>query len=170
LQTSPRLTLASGGLSRAAAGTEQSDPIRECTGWRRKDRLLPSYCTEIRRLSRCEMRLPVVVRGIYSRTRVAEMAPPQVSGPGAPCKSWANPRTHLENIEGRQLCRFQYKTADFSSPGWYFSNWDGRKKAKFSSAKESGTPAETPFEPFLRGPFSDPSFTLLWRADGSNMR
>src|SRR5438552_16986219 len=56
--------------------------------------------------------IPVVVRiGFNSRTRVAEMAPPQVSGQGFTVQKLGEPERNLENIEGGSYVVFNYKTA-----------------------------------------------------------
>ena len=61
--------------------------------------------------------IPVVVRiGFNSRTRVAEMAPPQVSGQGFTVQKLGEPERNLENIAGGSYVVFNYKTA-IPSPG-----------------------------------------------------
>src|SRR5216110_715706 len=61
--------------------------------------------------------IPVVVRiGFNSRTRVAEMAPPQVSGQGFTVQKLGEPERNLEYIEGGSYVVFNYKTR-FPQPG-----------------------------------------------------
>src|SRR6476661_3610657 len=105
--------------------------------------------------------IPVVVRiGFNSRTRVAEMAPPQVSGQGFTVQKLGEPERNLENIEGGSYVVFNYKTAISAARVGNFQIGPVEQKANILVPRRSSGTRRKPFDPFSADPFSDPFFTL----------
>ena len=105
--------------------------------------------------------IPVVVRiGFNSRTRVAEMAPPQVSGQGFTVQKLGEPERNLENIEGGSYVVFNYKTAISAARVGNFQIGPVEQKANILVPRRSSGTRRKPFDPFSEDPFSDPFFTL----------
>src|SRR5256714_4540125 len=105
--------------------------------------------------------IPVVVRiGFNSRTRVAEMAPPQVSGQGFTVQKLGEPERNLENIEGGSYVVFNYKTAISAARVGNFQIGPVEQKANILVPRRSSGTRRKPFDPFSEDPFSDPLFTL----------
>ena len=105
--------------------------------------------------------IPVVVRiGFNSRTRVAEMAPPQVSGQGFTVQKLGEPERNLENIEGGSYVVFNYKTAISAARVGNFQIGPVEQKANILVPRRSSGTRRKPFDPFSEDPFSDPFFAL----------
>ena len=106
--------------------------------------------------------IPVVVRiGFNSRTRVSEMAPPQVSGQGFTVQKLGEGERNLENIEGRSYVVFNYKTAISAARVGNFQVGPVEQKAVVLVPRRSSGGRRKPFDPFNgQDPFSDPFFTL----------
>src|SRR5216110_1117450 len=105
--------------------------------------------------------IPVVVKiGFNSRTRVAEMAPPQVSGQGFTVQKLSEPERNLENIEGRSYVVFNYKTAISAARVGNFQIGPVEQKANILVPRRSSGTRRKPFDPFSEDPFSDPFFAL----------
>src|SRR5213075_1760622 len=105
--------------------------------------------------------IPVVVKiGFNSRTRVAEMAPPQVSGQGFTVQKLGEAERNLENIEGRSYVVFNYKTAISAARVGNFQIGPVEQKANILVPRRSSGTRRKPFDPFSEDPFSDPFFTL----------
>jgi oxygen tolerance protein BatD len=106
--------------------------------------------------------IPVVVRiGFNSRTRVSEMAPPQVSGQGFTVQKLGEGERNLENIEGRSYIVFNYKTAISAARIGNFQIGPVEQKANILVPRRSSGVRRKPFDPFNgEDPFSDPFFAL----------
>src|SRR5438309_997051 len=105
--------------------------------------------------------IPVVVRiGFNSGTRVAEMAPPQVSGQGFTVQKLGEPERNLENIEGGSYVVFNYKTAISAARVGNFQIGPVEQKANILVPRRSSGTRRKPFDPFSEDPFSDPFFAL----------
>src|SRR6059058_2273315 len=106
--------------------------------------------------------IPVVVRiGFNSRTRVAEMAPPQVNGQGFTVQKLGEGERNLENIDGRSYVVFSYKTAISAARVGNFQIGPVEQKANVLVPRRSSGVRRKPFDPFNgEDPFSDPFFAL----------
>ncbi len=105
--------------------------------------------------------IPVVVRiGFNSRARVAEMAPPQLSGQGFTVQKLGEPERNLENIEGHSYVVFNYKTAISAARVGNFQIGPVEQKANILVPRRSSGTRRKPFDPFSEDPFSDPFFAL----------
>ncbi len=106
--------------------------------------------------------IPVVVRiGFNSRTRVSEMAPPQVSGQGFTVQKLGEGERNLENIDGRSYVVFNYKTAISAARVGNFQVGPVEQKAVVLVPRRSSGVRRKPFDPFNgQDPFSDPFFAL----------
>jgi len=105
--------------------------------------------------------IPVVVRiGFNSRTRVAEMAPPQVNGQGFTVQKLGEGERNLENIDGRSYVVFNYKTALSAARVGNFQIGPVEQKANVLVPRRSSGTRRKPFDPFNEDPFSDPFFAL----------
>src|SRR5437868_13070386 len=105
--------------------------------------------------------IPVVIKiGFNSRTRVAEMAPPQVSGQGFTVQKLGEGERNLENIDGRSYVVFNYKTAISAARVGNFQIGPVEQKANILVPRRSSGTRRKPFDPFSEDPFSDPLFTL----------
>src|SRR5437899_6150628 len=105
--------------------------------------------------------VPVVVRiGFNSRTRVAEMAPPQVNGQGFTVQKLGEGERNLENIDGRSYVVFNYKTAISAARFGNFQIGPVEQKANILVPRRSSGTRRKPFDPFSEDPFSDPFFAL----------
>src|SRR6184192_114496 len=105
--------------------------------------------------------IPVVVRiGFNSRTRVAEMAPPQVNGQGFTVQKLGEGERNLENIDGRSYVVFNYKTAISAARVGNFQIGPVEQKANILVPRRSSGTRRKPFDPFSEDPFSDPFFAL----------
>src|SRR5437763_4185943 len=105
--------------------------------------------------------IPVVVRiGFNSRARVAEMAPPQVSGQGFTVQKLGEGERNLENIDGRSYVIFNYKTAISAARAGNFQIGPVEQKANILVPRRSSGTRRKPFDPFSEDPFSDPFFAL----------
>jgi hypothetical protein len=106
--------------------------------------------------------IPVVVKiGFNSRTRVAEMAPPQVSGQGFTVQKLGDGERNLENIDGRSYVVFSYKTAISAARVGNFQIGPIEQKANVLVPRRSSGVRRKPFDPFNgEDPFSDPFFSL----------
>jgi hypothetical protein len=159
LQT-PELTLQVADSPRAAAGTGSNrTPSGNARAGEEKiafaELLVPKKTAYVGEM------IPVVVRiGFNSRTRVAEMAPPQVSGQGFTVQKLAEPERNLENIEGGSYVVFNYKTAISAARVGNFQIGPIEQKANILVPRRSSGTRRKPFDPFSEDPFSDPFFTL----------
>ena len=105
--------------------------------------------------------IPVVVKiGFNSRTRVAEMAPPQVNGQGFTVQKLGEGERNLENIDGRSYVVFNYKTAISAARIGNFQIGPVEQKANILVPRRSSGTRRKPFDPFAEDPFSDPFFAL----------
>src|SRR3989440_1378521 len=106
--------------------------------------------------------IPAVVRiGFNSRTRVAEMAPPQVNGQGFTVQKLGEGERNLENIDGRSYVVFSYKTAISAARVGNFQIGPVEQKANVLVPRRSSGVRRKPFDPFNgEDPFSDPFFAL----------
>src|SRR5213082_1163262 len=106
--------------------------------------------------------IPVVVKvGFNSRTRVAEMAPPQVNGQGFTVQKLGEGERNLENIDGRSYVVFSYKTAISAARVGNFQIGPVEQKANVLVPRRSSGVRRKPFDPFNgEDPFSDPFFAL----------
>src|SRR5437588_1665199 len=106
--------------------------------------------------------IPVVVKiGFNSRTRVAEMAPPQVSGQGFTVQKLGDGERNLENIDGGSYVVFSYKTAISAARVGSFQIGPVEQKANVLVPRRSSGVRRKPFDPFNgEDPFSDPFFAL----------
>jgi hypothetical protein len=105
--------------------------------------------------------IPVVVRiGFNSRARVAEMAPPQLSGQGFTVQKLGEGERNLENIDGRSYVVFNYKTAISAARVGNFQIGPVEQKANILVPRRSSGTRRKPFDPFAEDPFSDPFFAL----------
>jgi hypothetical protein len=106
--------------------------------------------------------IPAVVKiGFNSRTRVAEMAPPQVTGQGFTVQKLGEGERNLENIDGRSYVVFNYKTAISAARVGNFQIGPVEQKANVLVPRRSSGVRRKPFDPFNgEDPFSDPFFAL----------
>src|SRR5205807_5317163 len=105
--------------------------------------------------------IPVVVKiGFNSRTRVAEMAPPQVSGQGFIVQKLGEPERNLENIEGGSYVVFNYKTAISAARVGSFQIGPVEQKANILVPRRSSGTRRKPFDLSSEVRFSDPFFAL----------
>src|SRR5438552_2060912 len=159
LQT-PELTLEVADSPRAAAGTGSNrTPSGNAQAGEEKiafaELLVPKKTAYVGEM------VPVVVKiGFNSRARVAEMAPPQVSGQGFTVQKLGEPERNLENIEGRSYVVFNYKTAISAARVGNFQIGPVEQKANILVPRRSSGTRRKPFDPFSEDPFSDPLFTL----------
>ena len=159
LQT-PELTLEVADSPRAAAGTGSNRaPSRNTQAGEEKiafaELLVPKKIAYVGEM------IPVVVRiGFNSRTRVAEMAPPQVSGQGFTVQKLGEPERNLENIAGGSYVVFNYKTAISAARVGNFQIGPVEQKANILVPRRSSGTRRKPFDPFSEDPFSDPFFAL----------
>src|SRR6476659_7147548 len=159
LQT-PELTLQVADSPRAAAGTGSNrTPSGNTRAGEEKiafaELLVPKKTAYVGEM------IPVVVKiGFNSRTRVAEMAPPQVSGQGFTVQKLGEPERNLENIEGGSYVVFNYKTAISAARVGNFQIGPIEQKANILVPRRSSGTRRKPFDPFSEDPFSDPFFAL----------
>src|SRR5436190_3730945 len=106
--------------------------------------------------------IPVVVRvGFNSRTRVAEMAPPQIEGQGFTVQQLGEGERNLENIDGRSYDIRSFKTAISAARVGNFQIGPVEDKANVLLPRRSSGTRRKPFDPFNgEDPFSDPFFAL----------
>jgi hypothetical protein len=106
--------------------------------------------------------IPVVVRvGFNSRTRVAEMAPPQLEGQGFTVQKLGEGDRNLENIGGRSYDVRSFKTAISAARVGNFQIGPVEDKANVLLPRRSSGTRRKPFDPFNgEDPFSDPFFAL----------
>jgi hypothetical protein len=159
LQT-PELTLQVADSPRAAAGTGSN---RTPSGNARtgEEKIAFAELLVPKKIAYVGEMIPVVVRiGFNSRTRVAEMAPPQVSGQGFTVQKLGEPERNLENIEGGSYVVFNYKTAISAARVGNFQIGPIEQKANILVPRRSSGTRRKPFDPFSEDPFSDPFFTL----------
>src|SRR6266550_3600408 len=110
LQT-PALTLRVADSPRAAAGAG-SNRAPSANTQAGEDKIAFAELLVPKKTAYVGEMIPVVVRiGFNSRTRVAEMAPPQVNGQGFTVQKLGEGERNLENIDGRSYVVFNYKTA-----------------------------------------------------------
>jgi BatD DUF11 like domain len=159
LQT-PELTLQVADSPRAAAGTGGNRAPSGNTQ-AREDKIAFAELLVPKKIAYVGEMIPVVVRiGFNSRTRVAEMAPPQVSGQGFTVQQLGEPERNLENIEGGSYVVFNYKTAISAARVGNFQIGPVEQKANILVPRRSSGTRRRPFDPFSEDPFSDPFFTL----------
>ncbi|PYK59284.1 MAG: hypothetical protein DME43_09280 [Verrucomicrobia bacterium] len=159
LQT-PELTLrvadspkaaASGGSNRAPSSNTQAGEEKIAFA----ELLVPKKTAYVGEM------IPVVVKvGFNSRTRVAEMAPPQVNGQGFTVQKLGEGERNLENIDGRSYVVFNYKTAISAARVGNFQIGPVEQKANVLVPRRSSGTRRKPFDPFSEDPFSDPFFAL----------
>src|SRR5437762_7371747 len=105
--------------------------------------------------------IPVVVRiGFNSRTRVAEMAPPQVNGQGFTVQKLGEGERNLENIDGRSYVAVNYKTAISAARVGNFQIGPVEQKANILVPRRSSGTRRKPFDPCSEDSFLDPFFAL----------
>ena len=145
-------TTARGGSNRAPPGNTQ--PGEEKIAF--AELLVPKKTAYVGEM------IPVVVRiGFNSRTRVAEMAPPQVSGQGFTVQKLGEGERNLENIYGHSYVVFNYKTAISAARIGNFQIGPVEQKANVLVPRRSSGVRRKPFDPFNgQDPFSDPFFAL----------
>jgi hypothetical protein len=159
LQT-PELTLQVADSPRAAASTG-SNRAPSGNTQAREDKIAFAELLVPKKIAYVGEMIPVVVRiGFNSRTRVAEMAPPQVSGQGFTVQQLGEPERNLENIEGGSYVVFNYKTAISAARVGNFQIGPVEQKANILVPRRSSGTRRRPFDPFSEDPFSDPFFTL----------
>ena len=159
LQT-PELTLRVADSSQATAGTgsNRAPSGNTQTGEEKiafAELLVPKKTAYVGEM------IPVVVKiGFNSRTRVAEMAPPQVSGQGFTVQKLGEGERNLENIDGRSYVVYNYKTAISAARVGNFQIGPVEQKANVLVPRRSSGTRRRPFDPFNEDPFSDPFFAL----------
>src|SRR5881275_1247955 len=160
LQT-PELTLEVADSPRAAAGTGSNrTPSGNARAGEEKiafaELLIPKKTAYVGEM------IPVVVKiGFNSRARVAEMAPPQVSGQGFTVQKLGEGERNLENIDGGSYVVFNYKTAISAARVGSFQIGPVEQKANVLVPRRSSGVRRKPFDPFNgEDPFSDPFFAL----------
>src|SRR5436305_10868596 len=159
LQT-PELTLEVADSPKAAAGTGSNRAPSGKTQTGEDKRALAELLVPKKTAYDGEM-VPVVVRiGFNSRTRVAEMAPPQVNGQGFTVQKLGEGERNLENIDGRSYVVFNYKTAISAARIGNFQIGPVEQKANVLVPRRSSGTRRKPFDPFSEDPFSDPFFAL----------
>src|SRR5437763_1903421 len=159
LQT-PELTLEVADSPKAAAGTGSN---RAPSGNRQagENKIAFAELLVPKKIAYVGEMIPVVVRiGFNSRTRVAEMAPPQVSGQGFTVQKLGEPERNLENIEGGSYVVFNYETAISAARVGNFQIGPVEQKANILVPRRSSGTRRKPFDPFSEDPFSDPFFAL----------
>ena len=159
LQT-PELTLEVADSPRATAGTGSNRaPSRNTQAG--EDKIAFAELLVPKKIAYVGEMIPAVVRiGFNSRTRVAEMAPPQVSGQGFTVQKLGEPERNLENIQGGSYVVFNYKTAISAARVGNFQIGPVEQKANILVPRRSSGTRRKPFDPFSEDPFSDPFFTL----------
>src|SRR2546423_1836102 len=160
LQT-PMLTLRVADSPRAAAGTgsNRAPSVNTQAG---EDKIAFAELLVPKKTAYVGEMIPVVVRiGFNSRTRVAEMAPPQVNGQGFTVQKLGEGERNLENIDGRSYVVFSYKTAISAARVGNFQIGPVEQKANVLVPRRSSGVRRKPFDPFNgEDPFSDPFFAL----------
>src|SRR5438874_1626780 len=157
LQT-PELTLEVADSPRTAAGTGSNRAGNTQAG---ENKIAFAELLVPKKIAYVGEMIPVVVRiGFNSRTRVAEMAPPQVSGQGFTVQKLGEPERNLENIEGGSYVVFNYKTAISAARVGNFQIGPVEQKANILVPRRSSGTRRKPFDPFSEDPFSDPFFAL----------
>src|SRR5437764_1494936 len=159
LQT-PELTLRVADSPRTAAGTGSNRPPSGNTQVG-EDKIAFAELLVPKKVAYVGEIIPVVVRiGFNSRARVAEMAPPQVSGQGFTVQKLGEGERNLENIDGRSYVIFNYKTAISAARVGNFQIGPVEQKANILVPRRSSGTRRKPFDPFAEDPFSDPFFAL----------
>jgi hypothetical protein len=159
LQT-PMLTLRVADSPRAAAGTG-SNRAPSANTQAGEDKIAFAELLVPKKTAYVGEMIPVVVRiGFNSRTRVAEMAPPQVNGQGFTVQKLGEGERNLENIDGRSYVVFNYKTAISAARIGNFQIGPVEQKANILVPRRSSGTRRKPFDPFAEDPFSDPFFAL----------
>src|SRR5437868_5261426 len=159
LQT-PELTLRVADSPRTAAGTGSNRPPSGNTQVG-EDKIAFAELLVPKKVAYVGEIIPVVVRiGFNSRARVAEMAPPQVSGQGFTVQKLGEGERNLENIDGRSYVIFNYKTAISAARVGNFQIGPVEQKANILVPRRSSGTRRKPFDPFSEDPFSDPFFAL----------
>jgi len=157
LQT-PELTLEVVDSPRTAAGTRSNRAGNAQAG---ENKIAFAELLVPKKIAYVGEMIPVVVRiGFNSGTRVAEMAPPQVSGQGFTVQKLGEPERNLENIEGGSYVVFNYKTAISAARVGNFQIGPVEQKANILVPRRSSGTRRKPFDPFSEDPFSDPFFAL----------
>src|SRR5437588_5796793 len=159
LQT-PELTLRVADSPRTAAGTGSN---RAPSGNTQvgEDKIAFAELLVPKKIAYVGEIIPVVVRiGFNSRARVAEMAPPQLSGQGFTVQKLGEGERNLENIDGRSYVVFNYKTAISAARVGKFQIGPVEQKANILVPRRSSGTRRKPFDPFSEDPFSDPFFAL----------
>jgi hypothetical protein len=159
LQT-PELTLRVADSPRAAAGGG-SNRVPSGNTQAGEDKIAFAELLVPKKIAYVGEMIPVVVRiGFNSRARVAEMAPPQVSGQGFTVQKLGEGERNLENINGRSYVIFNYKTAISAARVGNFQIGPVEQKANILVPRRSSGTRRKPFDPFSEDPFSDPFFAL----------
>src|SRR5438270_9573615 len=154
----PELTLEVVDSPRTAAGTRSNRAGNTQAG---ENKIAFAELLVPKKIAYVGEMIPVVVRiGFNSRTRVAEMAPPQVSGQGFTVQKLGEPERNLENIEGGSYVVFNYKTAISAARVGNFQIGPVEQKANILVPRRSSGTRRKPFDPFSEDPFSDPFFAL----------
>jgi hypothetical protein len=160
LQT-PELTLRVADSPRAAGGTGNN---RAPSGNRQtgEEKIAFAELLVPKKTAYVGEMIPVVVKiGFNSRTRVAEMAPPQVNGQGFTVQKLGDGERNLENIDGGSYVVFSYKTAISAARVGSFQIGPVEQKANVLVPRRSSGVRRKPFDPFNgEDPFSDPFFAL----------
>src|SRR5437899_4018653 len=159
LQT-PELTLQVADSPRAAAGTGSNRALSRNTQ-AGEDKIAFAELLVPKKTAYVGEIIPVVVRiGFNSRARVAEMAPPELSGQGFTVQKVGEGERNLENIDGRSYVVFNYKTAISAARVGNFQIGPVEQKANIPVTRTSSRTRRQPFDPFSEDPFSDPFFAL----------
>jgi hypothetical protein len=156
----PELTLrvADSPNATARAGSNRASPGNAQTG---EDKIAFAELLVPKKTAYVGEMIPVVVRiGFNSRTRVAEMAPPQVTGQGFTVQKLGEGERNPENIDGRSYVVFSYKTAISAARVGNFQIGPVEQKANVLVPRRSSGTRRKPFDPFTQDPFSDPFFAL----------
>src|SRR5438270_13734563 len=154
----PELTLEVVDSPRTAAGTRSNRAGNTQAG---ENKIAFAELLVPKKIAYVGEMIPVVVRiGFNSRTRVAEMAPPQVSGQGFTVQKLGEPERNLENIEGGSYVVFNYRTAISAARVGNFQIGPVEQKANILVPRRGSGTRRKPFDPFSEDPFSDPFFAL----------
>jgi BatD DUF11 like domain len=163
LQT-PELTLrvvdsqratAGGGSNRAPSGSAPSGSGQTEERIAFAELLVPKKTAYVGEM------IPVVLRiGFNSRTRVAEMIPPQLTGQGFTVQKLGEAEKNPDTINGQSYVVFTYKTAISAARVGNFQIGPIEQKAVVQVPRRGSGSRRRPFDPFSGDdPFSDPFFT-----------
>ena len=153
---SPRAT-ARGGSNRAPSGSAPPG-----SGQTAEEKIAFAELLVPKKTAYVGEMIPVVLRiGFNSRTRVGEMAPPQVTGQGFTVQKLGEPEKNPETIDGGSYVVFTYKTAISAARAGNFQIGPVEQKAVVQVPRRSSGTRRRPFDPFNGDdPFADPFFSM----------